>query len=66
MNEGYCKNITCYNSAEYGDYCEKHSPTENERKTFSAQMSEAYKTMEERMVTLEEDVKRLKRELGLK
>lgn len=63
----YCNERDCYNRI-YDDSalcsnCEKHG--EN-KKPFAEGMNEAFQTMEERMVALEADVKRLKRELGLK
>lgn len=69
----YCKcNVCdCYNGTiENRTYClecvEHHGCIEPRATSFAEGMNKAFQTMEERLVTLEADVKRLKRELGLK
>jgi hypothetical protein len=67
MNVKTCFNSSCWNNASHGDYCEEHFYTPQEKdKTFAEQAYEISETMETRIKSLEADVKRLKRELGLK
>ena len=66
----YCKFSTCYNKISEGDeYCRScldgEPPHEKER-PFSEQIISYTQRLDDRIAELESDVKRLKRELGLK
>lgn len=65
-----CSRENCYNSAMSsgvcGDCSDDYENYSKPKKPFAEGMNEAFQTLEERMEALEADVKRLKRELGLK
>lgn len=70
-NNRYCKFDGCYSYGSFDqEYCSEHKRLNQglskEDKTFSNQVHEAFQTMEERVKALENTVKLLKRELGLK
>lgn len=65
----YCKCTTCDCYQEYpvDDLCEScQDHCQGYKKPFAEGMNQAFQALEERILKLEADNKRLKRELGLK
>jgi len=70
MNYCRCDQCDCYGivnrEADICDHCAASHYVDKESGSFVDQMNKSWQDMESRMKELEKDVKRLKRELGLK